>query len=138
MSPYDNWSGLKIIKSHWFAYSMDYLCNLFPKAKIVSCYTTDVESFFWWHKNGGWGLGYANYAWYENDDRLFQKIKEENANILKFNTDRDLTFKTTTAKKLWSKMKVPYIENGESVIMCKVAVLANRRVSNFNYLGRVL
>jgi hypothetical protein len=116
---------------------MDYICSLFPKAKFVSCYTTDIDSFYWWHKCGGWGLGYAGYSWYENDDRLLQKIKEENSNILKFNTDRDITFKTTTVKDLWKKMKVSCIEEEEKFsLKCKVAVYVDRGVSNFDFLGR--
>lgn len=104
MRAFENWDGIKIIKSHWFAYNIAYIRNLFPRAKIVCCFVDAVESFFWWHHSGGWGLGYANYAWYENDIRMLEKIKEENYNILNYNISRDNDFKYYKRSELWEQL----------------------------------
>lgn len=118
MDAYETWDKVKIIKSHWFAYNLEYLHSLFPKAKIALCYAGDIESFHWWHKQGGWGLGYADYSWYENDTKMLASIKEENSRILKFAIDRDLDFKVVTRSVLWEKVglrKVKPITREEAV-----------------------
>lgn len=134
MNAYETWDKIKIIKSHWFAYNISYLHYLFPKAKIVFCYAGDLESFYWWHKCGGWGLGYANYSWYKDDVRLFQKIKEENSNILKFCIDRDLDFRTIQRNILYEKLGIPHESERNPSTKCKVAVYSGEYVSNYSHL----
>ncbi len=134
MDAYENWDKTKIIKSHWFAYNIPYLHNLFPKAKLVFCYGGDLESFYWWHKGGGWGMSYANYSWYENDARMLEKIKEENSNILKFCIDRDVEFKKVHANELYEKIGLPHISEKNLMTKCKVAVYSGEYISNFSYL----
>ena len=134
MEAFETWDGYKIIKSHWFAYNIEYIHNLFPKASIVSCYAGDIESFFWWHKCGGWGLGYANYAWYENDVKLLEKIKEENTNILKFSTDRNLKFRIIRRSELWNLLGIPYESPEDPNVKCKVTVYRGGFISSFDHL----
>ena len=136
MEAYEHWDGIKIIKSHWFAYNIAYLHQLFPAAKIVSCYANDIDSFYWWHKCGGWGLGYANYSWYENDVRLLEKIKEENSNILKFNIDRDVNFEYVSTSVLWNKLEFSPVSklNYDPKIPCKIAVYSGKYLHNFDHI----
>ena len=135
MDAYETWDKIKVIKSHWFAYNIDYLHNLFPKAKIVSCYAGDLDSFYWWHKCGGWGLGYANYSWYEDDTRLLEKIKEENSNILKFNIDRDIDFKFMLRHELWENVGIPEeAEHDTTYTNCKIAIYSGGHVPHFKHL----
>jgi hypothetical protein len=144
MRAYDDWTGVKVIKSHWFAYNIPYLRNMFPKAKILCCYVNDVDSFFWWYHSGGWGLGYANYAWYENNVKMFEKIKEENYNILKYNIDRDINFKFYKRSELWGSLglsKDPEVRGcsiaeleGDPLVKVKMAVCDGTYINNFYHL----
>lgn len=111
MEAFDNWDGKKVIKSHWFAYNIPYLNNVFPDAKIVMCYVPDVECWYWWHKCGGWGSKYANYSWYENDERMLEQIKQENSHILKFGIDRDLQFKRYETEELWRILDITPVDD---------------------------
>lgn len=108
MQPYTHWDGVKIIKSHWFAYFFERLEFLFPKATFISAYQSDFECFGWWSRCGGWAINYGGYSWYENDTRMLEKIKEENYNILKFNIDRDVGFERMSGFQLLEKLSYLY------------------------------
>jgi hypothetical protein len=83
--PFADWdTGKKIIKSHWFAYHLPQLRQMFPKATMWSFYEKDKECFDWWHHVGGWDIYFPNYTWYVNDDRMMQQINIENSNIKDF------------------------------------------------------
>ena len=135
MDAYENWDKVKVIKSHWFAYNIPFITNMFPKAKLVSCYANDIDCFFWWHKSGGWGLGYANYAWYENDMRMLEQIKQENSHILKFSIDRDLDFKIIKRSELLTKLNLEVPNTtGDPNLKVKVTVYNNDYTTNFSHL----
>jgi hypothetical protein len=85
--PFDNWDqGLKIVKSHWFSYqgNLDWLLETFPDAKIILVYNGDDTAFKWWHFVGGWDISFPTYTWYNNDQRMYEKILEENHYLLNF------------------------------------------------------
>jgi len=88
--PYTTWSGTKLIKSHWFAYNLDTIEKYFPKAKIILVWAPDESCFDWWTHLGGWDITFPRYTWYNNDERMQSKIKEENAWILKFVFEKNL------------------------------------------------
>jgi hypothetical protein len=110
MQAYSHWDGIKIIKSHWFAYHLERLEFLFPKATFICAYQSDFECLHWWNRCGGWAINYGGYSWYENDTRMMQKIKEENYNILKFNIDRDVPFQNLRGKELVQQLSFLYDE----------------------------
>lgn len=83
--PYREWNlGIKIIKSHWFAYHLPLLKEMFPDAKFIATYRTNEESFDWWHVCGGWDIGYPHYTWYVDNARMQKQIAIENEHILDF------------------------------------------------------
>lgn len=85
--PFDNWhQGLKIVKSHWFSYgnNLDWLLENFPDSKIILVYNGDDVAFKWWHFVGGWDISFPTYTWYNNDQRMYEKILEENHYLLNF------------------------------------------------------
>lgn len=144
MEAYDNWDKIKIIKSHWFAYHLEYVHALFPEAKLLSCYAGDIDSFYWWHKCTGWGLGYAGYTWYEDDVRLYAKIKEENTNILKYNMERGATFRDnlriSDVWKMLGLFDIPEISNSDSKgtnppAKCMVALVDGWQPLSLNVLN---
>lgn len=73
----------KIIKSHTFAYYLDYLKDLgYP---IVLVYRGNEECMDWWLKAGGFNITYPDYnKFYVNEDIMRCHIKSQNANILHF------------------------------------------------------
>jgi hypothetical protein len=90
--PFTNWNGVKIIKSHWFAYNIETLKEWFPEAKLLAIqFGSDIDTFAWWHYVGGWEIPYPHYDWYENNERMFEQIQKENKAINKhFNCKYDL------------------------------------------------
>jgi hypothetical protein len=136
MYPFDNWDKIKVIKSHWFSYHIEYLSFLFPKAKIVSCYANDIDCFYWWHKCGGWGISYPNYYWYENDTRLLEKIKEENYRILKFNRERKVNFQTLSLYELYNSLNLSNDKEEYKNIYVKseVAIYMGNYIIDFDHI----
>jgi hypothetical protein len=143
MNAFDNWKNIKIIKSHWFAYHLDFLHNIFPKAIFVSCYANDDDCYFWWKKVGGWGLPYPSYEWYENDEKILKSIKEENSRILKFNIDRDGEFKYYAIEDIFEAVDIKkpdsFVDENTYIInrqkfSCKISIINREYITNFNYL----
>ena len=84
---FDNWEqGIKIVKSPWFSYgnNLNWLMENFPDAKFILVYNGNDLAFKWWHYVGGWDISFPTYTWYENDQRMYNKILEENHHLLKF------------------------------------------------------
>lgn len=96
--PFENWNGVKIIKSHWFAYNIDVLKEWFPDAKQIAIqYGSDLDTFAWWHYVGGWDIRYPHYDWYVDNKRMFEQIQKENEAINKhFDCKVDLTMSDLT------------------------------------------
>jgi len=82
--PFKNWDGVKVIKSHWFAYHLPLLRKMFPEAKIVAVYNDAQKSFDHWHSVGGWNITYPHYDWYINDTVMKKQIDIENKFIVEF------------------------------------------------------
>ena len=74
--------GIKIIKSHDFAYQLDYLTKYVQPIIIV--YRSPIDCFEWWHEAGGWDIKYPNYEHYVDDDMLFLEIENQCAEIQRF------------------------------------------------------
>ena len=75
-------SGVKIIKSHYFAQHIDYIKNTWPDSPIVLAHRTDDACLGWWVKCGGFDIAYPNYAHYKSFDNLALKIQQQNAGIV--------------------------------------------------------
>lgn len=75
-------SGVRIIKSHYFAQHIDYIKNTWPDSPIVLAHRTDDACLGWWVKCGGFDIAYPDYAHYKNFDNLAQKIQQQNAGIV--------------------------------------------------------
>jgi len=140
MQPFENWDKIKIIKSHWFAYHLDFLHNIFPKATFISCYAADDDCYYWWKKVGGWGLPFPSYEWYENDNKMLSSIKEENSKLLKFNIDRDENLKFYSFEELYKKLNLQFTDSLDrprdvNSFSCKISVINTECITNFNYLN---
>jgi len=75
-------SGVKIIKSHYFALHIDFIKSTWPDCPIVLAHRTDDACLGWWVKCGGFDIAYPNYAHYKSFDNLALKIQQQNAGIV--------------------------------------------------------
>jgi hypothetical protein len=105
-NPYETWDGLKIIKSHWFAYNLDVIEKHFPKAKIILVWAPDDSCFDWWKHLGGWEISFPVYTWYKDDERMRKQIREENAWILKFIFEKNLKITKGGIREVCSMLKL--------------------------------
>lgn len=97
--------GTKIVKSHDWAYNLQDIKNMFPTDWIMLVYRPDMASYAWWHQAGGFDIDYPNYAAYKNSETMLGEIAEQNANILKFAQQHDLTWNYFTAKWIQENFK---------------------------------
>ena len=79
-----NVEGCKMIKSHEWAYHLDFIKKLFPNDWIMLVYRPDMPSYAWWHEAGGFNITYPNYASYKDSSGMLSAIMEQNKCILKF------------------------------------------------------
>ena len=75
-------SGVKIIKSHYFALHIDFIKSTWPDCPIVLAHRTDDACLGWWVKCGGFDIAYPNYAHYKSFDNLALKIQQQNTGIV--------------------------------------------------------
>ena len=74
--------GKRIIKSHTFSHQLKNLKTLgYP---IVMVYRGNKQCIDWWKLCGGFKITYPNYQYFENMDKMFQHIEQENKDILDF------------------------------------------------------
>jgi hypothetical protein len=114
-APFDSWDRVKLVKSHWFVYHLELLTELFPRARIIGAYLPNDISFRWWHKLGGWDIGYPPYDWFVNDERMKKHIKIGNALMLAFFTERGIEFKSHKGYKemFAEELHLPYEYKGD-------------------------
>ncbi len=95
-------NGIRIIKSHVFAYELDRLKDSHP---LVMVYRNDVECIEWWKKCGHFNITYPNYTPYYIDlNNMWYEIQKQNRAIMQF------------VKTNWAKIHQP--EN--NVALCKI------------------
>lgn len=77
-------NGIRIIKSHHFAYNLEYIKKNWPDCPIVLVQREDDSCFTWWTLAGGFDINYPNYSWYQNFDTMYKQICKQNFEIKKF------------------------------------------------------
>jgi len=83
-SPWEHCEGMKILKSHEWAYRLDYIKSEFPKDWIMLVYRPDLASYAWWHEAGGFNIKYPSYAAYKNSENMMGEIIKQNKAMLEF------------------------------------------------------
>lgn len=81
--------GVRLIKSHTFAYQLDYLTQY--RCPIVMVIRNSYSCWEWWNQCGGFRITYPDYTWYKNPDNMFVQIQLQNQAITTFiykNRDR--------------------------------------------------
>jgi hypothetical protein len=76
-------SGVRIIKSHYFAHKIDYLKTMFPEVPIVLVHRNNDSCLGWWVRCGFFTITYPSYAKYYKDlKQMGKEIDRQNADIL--------------------------------------------------------
>ena len=81
--PFTHSMGTKIIKSHYFAYSLDTLKHTW-KDPIVLVYRDSDSCIGWWVRCGHFNITYPKYDHYQNIDDMVRHIDRQNHYIKKF------------------------------------------------------
>jgi len=86
--PFPHDLGIKIIKSHYFAYHLDFLKENWS-CPIVLVYRSSDACMGWWIRCGHFNITYPNYQHYVNIDEMMKQIDSQNKCILKFIDEND-------------------------------------------------
>ena len=84
----DDWDGpfsgkgVRIIKSHTFAHQLETLKE--KGHPIILVYRNDFECLEWWKLCGEFNITYPNYQYFENLDKMWIHIQNENKDIMQF------------------------------------------------------
>lgn len=70
--------GIRLIKSHNWAYMLDDIKKQFPDSPILFVRRGALDSFLWWKKAGGFDIEYPNYDWYVDDKVMMHEIEKQN------------------------------------------------------------
>lgn len=88
----DDTRPTKIVRSHWFAYQLDWLYDNMKNEEILLVWREADKSRDWWYGMGGWNINHPNYDWYQNDTRMWEKIQEETILIKEFGDKHNVTW----------------------------------------------
>jgi hypothetical protein len=80
----DSSKSLKLVRSHWFAYNLDWIWENCKGHKLFLIWRDPECSKNWWYSMGGWNINYPIYKWYDNPEKMWIKIQEEANNVLEF------------------------------------------------------
>jgi hypothetical protein len=76
--------GIKIVKSHDWAYMLDVIKPGFINDWVMLVYRPNEVSNKWWHEAGGFNITYPNYTSYKDNNTMCESIMDQNKNILEF------------------------------------------------------
>ncbi len=79
-----NGTGVRIIKSHHFAYNLEYIAKTWPDCPIVLVEREDDSCFTWWTLAGGFDITYPSYVWYQDNETMYKQICKQNFEMKKF------------------------------------------------------
>lgn len=81
----------KIIRSHWFAYNLDWIWDNCKGEKMFLIWREAEAARDWWYNMGGWEINYPIYTWYQNPERMWEKIQEETSLLWDFAQRKNIT-----------------------------------------------
>lgn len=87
--PFKPNGGIKIIKSHCFAYQLDFLKENWPDCPIITVLRTDDACLDWWKRCGHFNITYPKYDYYVDLDTMMKHINHQNNGIKKFIEDNE-------------------------------------------------
>ena len=77
-------TGARIIRSHVFAYHIDFIRKTWPDCPIILVHRADDICVEWWFRSGGFDINYPSYrGYYKDRETMTARIWEQNAGISK-------------------------------------------------------
>jgi hypothetical protein len=77
-------TGVRIIKSHLFAYHIDFLKKNWPTVPLVLVHRSTDACLGWWIRCGGFDITYPNYKpYYKNLSKIGIEIDQQNNAIVR-------------------------------------------------------
>lgn len=108
LKPFNNDEAkFKMIKSHWFSYNLDWIWKNCKGHKILLVWREPKAAEKWWYSMGGWSINYPVYTWYDNPNRMREKIKEENDLITKFAQQHNIKWWNFETHDKWLNSRLP-------------------------------
>jgi hypothetical protein len=102
LQPYsDDTRPNKLIRSHWFAYNLDWIWDNFKGHKMLLIWREPELAEQWWYSMGGWSIDYPIYTWYENTTKMSIQIKEESDLVLDFAKRHNIEWWDFDAEGQW-------------------------------------
>jgi hypothetical protein len=104
-----NYNQTRILKSHQFAYHLDFIKETFPKSRIMLVYLDNNTSLKRWLRQGGFDITYPSYKWYVDEKTMAEKIEIENQCILDFSKKHNIVLELFNDE--WIKTKLGWTIN---------------------------
>lgn len=90
LKPFSGAEQYKLIRSHWFAYNLDWIWENCKGHKLFLIWREAQAAKDWWYGMGGWNISYPSYTWYENDERMWTQIQKESKLVLDFAKSKNI------------------------------------------------
>lgn len=74
-------NGIRIIKSHHFAYHIEFLKENWPDCPIVLVHRDNDACLGWWVRCGHFNIKYPNYTYYQDLSHMANHIDNQNREI---------------------------------------------------------
>lgn len=81
---------IKQIKSHWFAYNLDWIWENLKGHHLLLIWKDPDRSYQHWLDVGGWEIKYPNYDWYRKLENMRDQIQKETDALLEFAVRKNL------------------------------------------------
>jgi|TARA_B110000908_G_scaffold172735_1_gene242520 hypothetical protein len=89
-------NGMRIIKSHDWAYYLDDIKAHFADDWIMLVYRPDSISYAWWFEAGGFNINYPNYDVYKDSIGMLNEIQQQNQNLLTWSIKENISWHSFT------------------------------------------
>jgi hypothetical protein len=102
----------KLIKSHWFAYNLDWLWENCKGHDLMLVWRETDAADKWWHTMGGWDIKHPVYDWYVDDERMHKQIAIESDNIWEFGERKGVKWLDYDVHDSWIQKRfgVPFLK----------------------------
>ena len=120
----DRSKPVKQIKSHWFAYNLDWVWENFKGHELLLIWKDPTAAYQHWQDIGGWKITYPNYIWYRQKDSMQDQIHKEADQLLDFINRKNLQL--TDCSGHW--MNTIYNEFGYTKPFTRTGVKISRTV----------
>jgi hypothetical protein len=88
----DETAPRKLIRSHWFAYNLEWLWDNCKGNDILLIWRDPEAAKNWWYSMGGWNIKHPVYQWYDNDEKMWNQIQEESRLITEFGNSKNVNW----------------------------------------------